>query len=71
MQITDKALTITYFISVSSFSIITSQINKLLEFRGNKDTQNDFSIDSFETTFDNDLKMYYNDIEDEIKMCSR
>lgn len=71
MQITDKLLTITYYVPVSSFSVITAQINKFLEFRENRDNQTDFSIDSFETSFEESLKTYYNDIEEEIKMYTK
>lgn len=68
MQMTDKSLTRTYFVPVSSFSIITSQVNMLLDFREKKDNQTDFSIDSFESDFKDSLEIYNNNIEDDIKM---
>lgn len=71
MQIPEKSLTITYYVAVSSFSVITSQVSELLAFLENKENQTDFSIDSFESDFEEDLDMYYNDIEEEIKRYSK
>lgn len=63
MQMPDKVLTITYYIPISSFSIISTQINQFLEFFANKD-KSEFYIDSFEQSFAHDLKSYYNNIAD-------
>lgn len=67
LQMIDKSLTITYFVPVPSFSVIKSQVDNLLEHLGNKDNENDFSRDTFEMMFAEDLKNYQNNIEEEIK----
>jgi len=66
MQMTGKSLTITYYVRVSSFSVITSQVNTFLEYREKEATQGDFFKDSFEMSFKGDLETANNDIEDEI-----
>ena len=72
LQLPEDSLLITYFIPVASFSIIKDQLDDLLEYRrsvanGNK---NEFSRDSFETSFANSLKTDYCYIEDEIARYS-
>ena len=72
MQMAEKSLTITYYIPIASFSVIKDQIDELLEYRL-KDKNggiNDFARDSFELKFSDDLKTYYNNIEDEIARYS-
>ena len=72
MQMAEKSLTITYYIPIASFSVIKDQIDELLEYRL-KDKSggiNDFARDSFESKFSDDLKTYYNNIEDEIARYS-
>ena len=72
MQMAEKSLTITYHIPIASFSVIKDQIDELLEYRL-KDKSggiNDFARDSFESKFSDDLKTYYNNIEDEIARYS-
>lgn len=67
MQMTGRALTITYFIPVNSFSVITLQVKKLLDFLEHEENQIDFIKESFESSFEYDLERYYNNIEEEIK----
>ena len=70
MQMTGKSLTITYFIPVTSFSVIKSQIDDLLKYL--KTEENDFTRDTFEMMFEDGLKTNYNNIEDEIRFyCNK
>lgn len=71
LQMPGKSLTITYFIPVSTFAVITEQIKEFLEFWNNKEMQNDFTIDHFERTFTADLERYWNDIKTEIESISK
>lgn len=67
MQIIGKSLTVTYYVRISSFSVITSQVTNYLEYKEKEAAQGDFFRDSFEMIFKSDLKTVYNNIEDEIK----
>ena len=66
VQMPDGSLSITYYIEVSSFSVIVSQINDFLRHYTNMKDQSEFSIDAFEHRFEDDLKAYNNNIKDEI-----
>ena len=68
MQMPDQDLTITYFIPVSSFQVILSQVDMFLEFRANPDSSTDFSKDMFERKFEANLNTFNNVIKDEIEM---
>lgn len=67
LQMTGKALTITYYVRASSFGVITSQVNDYLDYKSKESIQGDFFRDSFEQSFQADLESHYNMIEDEIK----
>lgn len=71
MQMLDKTLTITYFTSVASFSVIKDQVDMVLEHLSTKESETDFSRDTFEMLFEDSLKQYYNNIEDEIRLYSQ
>ena len=62
----DNALTITYYISVPSFSIIKSHIDDFLKFYKSADNKNEFFTDSFEESFRSEL-VTFNNIEEEIE----
>lgn len=71
LQMVDKTLTITYYIPAASFSIIKHQVDKLLDYLGNKENENDFSRDNFEMMFEENLKTYHNNIEEELRLYAR
>ena len=48
LQLTDRQLTITYYIPVPSFSVVKSQIDDFLEYMRNSGEENDFLRDNFE-----------------------
>ena len=66
MQMPDNALTITYYISVPSFSTIKSHIDDFLKFYKSADNKNEFFTDSFEESFRSELETF-NNIEEEIE----
>ena len=68
IQIPDGAFYITYYVTVSSFSIIVSQINDFLRHYASRKDQSEFAIASFEDNFDSDLKMHNCNIKDEISL---
>ena len=72
LQLTDRQLTITYYIPVPSFSVVKSQIDDLLEYLRNSGEENDFLRDNFEIMFRDSLQENSNDIAEEIKLyCSQ
>ncbi len=71
VQMPDGSLSITYYIEVSSFSVIVSQINDFLRHFTNMNDQSEFSIDAFEHRFEDDLKTYNNSIKDEIALSKK
>ena len=72
LQLTDRQLTITYYIPVPSFSVVKSQIDDLLEYMRNSGEENDFLRDNFEIMFRDSLQENSNDIAEEIKFyCSK
>lgn len=68
IQMTDKSLTITYYIPVASFSVIKSQVDKVIKHLSSADSKNDYARDTFETDFKNDIETYYNNIKEEISI---
>lgn len=69
MQFIDEFLTITYFIPISTFSVIHQQIGEFLEFWNSKEENPD--VEFFEKMFKYNLERFYNIIEDEIKNYSK
>ncbi len=67
VQIPDGSFTITYYIVISSFSVIVSHINEFLRHYATIQDQSEFSKEAFEDSFENDLKTFNNNIEYEIK----
>jgi len=70
MQMPDGSFSITYYVEVSSFSIIVNLINDFIRHYDSRADQSEFAIDAFERNFESDLKTYCNDIKDEIKIFS-
>lgn len=70
MQMPDGSFSITYYVEVSSFSIIVNLINDFIRHYDSRADQSEFAIDAFERNFESDLKTYCNDIKDEIKILS-
>lgn len=68
IQMTDKSLTITYYIPVASFSVIKSQVDKVIKHLSSADSKNDYARDTFEMDFKNDIETYYNNIKEEISI---
>ena len=70
MQMPDGSFSITYYVEVSSFSVIVNLINDFIRHYESREGQSEFAIDAFERNFESDLKTYCNDIKDEIKLFS-
>lgn len=71
IQIPDGTFHITYYVTVSSFSVIVSQINDFLRHYASRKDQSEFAIAAFEDNFDSDLKMHNCNIKDEIQANSK
>ena len=71
VQMPDGSFNVTYYIEVSSFSLIVNHINGFLRHYANIQDQTEYAIDAFEDNFETDLEMYNNNIEEEIKNCLR
>ena len=67
VQIPDGSFTITYYIVISSFSLIVSHINDFLRHYATIQDQSEFSKEAFEDSFEVDLETFNNNIEYEIK----
>ena len=67
VQMPDGSFTVTYYVSVSSFSLIVSQINDYLRHYASIEDQSEFAIAAFEDSFESDLKLHCNNIKEEIK----
>ena len=67
VQMPDGSFTITYYVSVSSFSVIVSQINDFIRHYVSIDDQSEFAIAAFEDNFESDLQLHCNNIKEEIK----
>jgi hypothetical protein len=70
MQMPDGSFSITYYVEVSSFSVIVNLINDFIRHYESREGQSEFAIDAFERNFESDLKTYCNEIKDEIKLFS-
>ncbi len=67
VQIPDGSFTITYYIIISSFSLIVSHINAFLRHYATRSDLSEFAIEDFEDSFALDLDRFNNNIEYEIK----
>ena len=70
MQMPDGSFSITYYVEVSSFSVIVNLINDFIRHYESREGQSEYAIDAFERNFESNLKTYRNDIKDEIKLFS-
>lgn len=68
-MISDK-LTITYYIPVASFGVISSQIDPVIEYYNSK-TDNDYLRDRMDLLFQTDTERVFNYIDEEIEIYSR
>lgn len=66
IQMIENALTITYHIPVSSFSVIHLQFQRFLEHWNNPEKENEFFRDSFEGIFEKEIRTNFINIEEEI-----
>ena len=71
VQMPDGSFSITYYVEVSSFSVIVNQINNFLRHFLSMEDQSEYSLTQFEDSFADDLKMHSIFIKDEIKVYSQ
>lgn len=65
LSMPEDRIMITYNIPLSSMNVIKSAVDNLLSFM-KKENKSELEIDSFERSFENDLNIYHNNIEEEI-----
>ena len=70
MQMPDGSFSITYYVEVSSFSVIVNLINNFIRHYECREGQSEYAVDAFERNFESDLKTYCNNIKDEIALFS-
>ena len=71
IQMPDGSFSITYYVEVSSFSMIVDLINDFIRHYESRDGQSEYSLSQFEDRFNDDLKTNNNNIEDEIRIYSQ
>ena len=71
IQMPDGSFSITYYVEVSSFSMIVDLINDFIRHYENREGQSEYSLSQFEDRFNDDLKTNNNNIEDEIRIYSQ
>ena len=71
MQMPDGSFSITYYVEVSSFSVIVNFINDFIRHYESREGQSEYSLSQFEDRFEDNLKMHNNNIKDEIAIYSQ
>lgn len=71
MQMPDGSFSITYYVEVSSFSVIVNLINDFIRHYESREDQSEYSLSQFEDRFEDNLKMHNNNIKDEIAIYSQ
>ena len=71
MQMPDGSFSITYYVEISSFSVIVDLINDFIRHYECREGQSEYSLSQFEDRFENDLKIHNNNIKDEIRIYSQ
>lgn len=71
MQMPDGSFSITYYVEVSSFSVIVNLINDFIRHYESREDQSEYSLSQFEDRFEDDLRMHNNNIKDEIGIYSQ
>lgn len=66
IQMPDGSFSITYYVEVSSFSVIVNLINDFIRHYESREGQSEYSLSQFEDRFEDDLRMHSNNIKDEI-----
>lgn len=63
----EKGTQVSYYLHLSCLTAFKSTIDKIQQFENNIEDKNDWDIDSFESEFKDDLRMYDLDLKEEIK----